>query len=181
MSAALLVAAENAQDEGLEAIIVQPIGAQKHSPDNVGSEGLFPASSGSNVDGKHHTHPIRVIIDATSTADNKTQSRWTRALRYAWRERRAWINPQTFLQENRSNSAKAPSTARINLPYGLVVSIIESASDLKSALLSETEASTLSKSLVDLAKRSSRVNSNTSPALSAAIALTTAYGSSELR
>src|SRR4051794_15615635 len=42
------------------------------------------------------THPIRVIIDATSTADNKTRSRWTRALRYAWRERKAWteiLNP----------------------------------------------------------------------------------------
>ena len=36
------------------------------------------------------THPIRVIIDATSTADLKTRSRWTRALRYAWRERNAW-------------------------------------------------------------------------------------------
>jgi hypothetical protein len=36
------------------------------------------------------THPIRVIIDATSTADNKTKSRWTRALKYAWRERKTW-------------------------------------------------------------------------------------------
>jgi len=26
-----------------------------------------------------HAHPIRVIIDATSTADNKTKSRWSRA------------------------------------------------------------------------------------------------------
>src|SRR5437667_3568803 len=33
-------------------------------------------------------HPIRVIIDATSTADLKTRSRWSRALRYAWRERK---------------------------------------------------------------------------------------------
>jgi hypothetical protein len=32
------------------------------------------------------THPIRVIIDATSTADIKTRSRWSRALRYPWRE-----------------------------------------------------------------------------------------------
>jgi hypothetical protein len=33
-------------------------------------------------------HPIRVIIDATSTADLKTKSRWSRALKYAWRERK---------------------------------------------------------------------------------------------
>ena len=29
------------------------------------------------------THPIRVIIDATSTTDSKTKSRWTTALRHA--------------------------------------------------------------------------------------------------
>jgi hypothetical protein len=47
-----------------------------------------------------HAHPIRVIIDAISTADNKTKSRWTRALRYAWRERKKWTDLKTFLQEN---------------------------------------------------------------------------------
>jgi hypothetical protein len=46
------------------------------------------------------THPIRVIIDATSTADLKTRSRWTRALKYAWRERRKWTYFQAFLREN---------------------------------------------------------------------------------
>jgi hypothetical protein len=46
------------------------------------------------------THPFRVIIDATSTADNKTKSRWTRALQYAWRERREWKDLKAFLQEN---------------------------------------------------------------------------------
>ena len=35
-------------------------------------------------------HPIRTIIDATSTADRKSKSRWTQALRYAWRERSKW-------------------------------------------------------------------------------------------
>jgi hypothetical protein len=45
-------------------------------------------------------HPIRVIIDATSTADIKTKSRWTSALRYAWRERRAWTDFGSFLREN---------------------------------------------------------------------------------
>jgi hypothetical protein len=46
------------------------------------------------------THPIRVIIDATSTVDNKTRSRWTRALRYAWRERKIWTDLASFLREN---------------------------------------------------------------------------------
>src|SRR6202011_3041211 len=32
------------------------------------------------------THPIRTIIEATSAADIKTKSRWSRALRYAWHE-----------------------------------------------------------------------------------------------
>jgi hypothetical protein len=42
-------------------------------------------------------HPIRVISDATSTTDLKTRSRWTRALKYAWRERKIW---NLFLREN---------------------------------------------------------------------------------
>jgi hypothetical protein len=45
-------------------------------------------------------HLIRMIIDASSGADNKTKSRWTRALRYAWRERREWKHLTTFLQEH---------------------------------------------------------------------------------
>ena len=46
------------------------------------------------------THLIRIIIDATSRADNKTKSRWTRALRYAWHERGEWKRLETFLQEH---------------------------------------------------------------------------------
>jgi hypothetical protein len=46
-------------------------------------------------------HPIRVIIDATSTADIKTRSRWSRALKYAWRERRTWTDLDAFLGEKR--------------------------------------------------------------------------------
>jgi hypothetical protein len=42
------------------------------------------------------SHPIRVIIDATSTADIKTKSRWSRALRYTWRERKTWIDLGSF-------------------------------------------------------------------------------------
>jgi hypothetical protein len=49
---------------------------------------------------EERAHPIRVIIDATSTADLKTRSRWTRALRYAGRERKAWMDLTSFLREN---------------------------------------------------------------------------------
>jgi hypothetical protein len=45
-------------------------------------------------------YPIRVITDGTSTADNKTKSRWSRALRYAWRERKTWTDLRSFLREN---------------------------------------------------------------------------------
>jgi hypothetical protein len=41
-------------------------------------------------------HCIRAIIDATSTADLKTKSRWTRALKYAWRERKTWKDLDAF-------------------------------------------------------------------------------------
>jgi len=60
------------------------------------------------------THPIRVIIDATSTADNKTKSRWTRALRYAWRERRTWKDFASFLRENGGPAGCAEKFAAIN-------------------------------------------------------------------
>jgi hypothetical protein len=46
------------------------------------------------------SHPIRVIIEASSTADPKTRSRWTRALKYAWRERKTWTDLKSFLREN---------------------------------------------------------------------------------
>ena len=45
-------------------------------------------------------NPIRVIIDATSTADLKTRSRWSRALRYAWYELRTSTDFVAFLREN---------------------------------------------------------------------------------
>jgi hypothetical protein len=61
-----------------------------------------------------HTHPIRVIIDATSSADNKMKSRWTRALRYAWRERKAWTGLKTFLRENGGPAGCAELFATIN-------------------------------------------------------------------
>jgi len=60
------------------------------------------------------THPIRVIIDATSTADNKTKSRWTRALRYAWFKRKTWRDLKTFLRENGGPAGCAEQFAAIN-------------------------------------------------------------------
>jgi hypothetical protein len=47
---------------------------------------------------RNGTHPIRVFIDATSTADNKTKWRWTQALRFAWAERHAWTTLPTFVR-----------------------------------------------------------------------------------
>ena len=60
------------------------------------------------------THPIRVIIDATSTADLKTQSRWSRALKYAWRERKTWTDFTSFLRENGGPAGCADQFAAIN-------------------------------------------------------------------
>jgi hypothetical protein len=60
------------------------------------------------------THPIKVIIDATSTADNKMKSRWSRALRYAWRERKTWKDLASFLRENGGPAGCADQFAAIN-------------------------------------------------------------------
>ena len=60
------------------------------------------------------TYPIRVIIDATSTADNKMKSRWTRALRYAWRERKIWTDLGSFLRKNGGPAGCADQFAAIN-------------------------------------------------------------------
>jgi hypothetical protein len=59
-------------------------------------------------------HPIRVIIEVTSTADLKTRSRWTRALRYAWRERKSWTDLKIFLRENGGPAGCAERFAAIN-------------------------------------------------------------------
>ena len=60
------------------------------------------------------THPIRSIIDATSTADIKTRSRWSRALRYAWRERKTWTDLGSFLRENGGPAGCADQFAATN-------------------------------------------------------------------
>jgi hypothetical protein len=45
-------------------------------------------------------HPIRVLIDATSKADRKSKSRWTQALRYAWRKHVDPNRLSTFLKSH---------------------------------------------------------------------------------
>jgi hypothetical protein len=60
------------------------------------------------------THPIRAILDATSTADSKTKSRWTRALRYAWRERKTWTDLASFLRENGGPAGCAEQFAAVH-------------------------------------------------------------------
>jgi hypothetical protein len=59
-------------------------------------------------------HPIRIIIDASSQADGKTKSRWTRALRFCWHERERWANLQTFLRENGGPAGCASKFADLN-------------------------------------------------------------------
>jgi hypothetical protein len=58
-------------------------------------------------------HPIRLIIDATSAADNKTKSRWSRALKYAWHERKTWTDLKSFLRENGGPAGCAKQFAAI--------------------------------------------------------------------
>jgi hypothetical protein len=60
------------------------------------------------------SHPIRVILDATSTTDDKTRSRWSRALRYAWRERKTWTDLGSFLRDNGGPAGCADQFAAIN-------------------------------------------------------------------
>jgi hypothetical protein len=60
------------------------------------------------------THPIRIIIDLTSTGDIKTRSRWSRALRYAWRERKMWRDLRDFLRESGGPAGCADQFAAIN-------------------------------------------------------------------
>lgn len=45
-------------------------------------------------------HPLRTVIEATSKADRRSKSRWTQALRFAWRERSKWRNLEKCLRAN---------------------------------------------------------------------------------
>ena len=53
---------------------------------------------GSSV--QHDRHPVRIIIDATTTADRRAKSRWCRDLRFAWRERSRWKDLTECLRAN---------------------------------------------------------------------------------
>jgi hypothetical protein len=54
----------------------------------------------SEGEAKFRNHPIRVLIDATCTADRRTKSRWTMALRYAWRRRTHWNGVTRYIKDH---------------------------------------------------------------------------------
>ena len=58
-------------------------------------------------------HPVRAIIDATSTADRKSKTRWTQALRFAWRKRSIWKDLEKCLRANRGIAGCADRWADI--------------------------------------------------------------------
>jgi hypothetical protein len=60
------------------------------------------------------THSIRVIIDATSAADDKTKSRWARALRYAWYGRRWWKDLNELFRSNGGPAGCAEKVAALH-------------------------------------------------------------------
>jgi hypothetical protein len=49
-----------------------------------------------------NTHSFHVVISATSNEDNRTQSRWAQAMRYAWkyRKRRNMLSLADFFKKN---------------------------------------------------------------------------------
>lgn len=49
------------------------------------------------LDSRDDAHPLRVLLDASSTADSKTKSRWTQGLRYVWRRRNTWTDFTAFV------------------------------------------------------------------------------------
>lgn len=82
------------------------------------------------------THLIRAIIDATCKADRKIKSRWTRALRYAWKQRDHWDRLPRFFRRNGGISGCAswftetrrwqrPKTNRIKLPSDVETRLIK--------------------------------------------------------
>jgi hypothetical protein len=54
----------------------------------------------SGIAARRRRHPMRAIFDATSDADRKIKSRWVRALRYAWSERRRCRGLKQCLEAN---------------------------------------------------------------------------------
>jgi hypothetical protein len=80
-----------------------------------------------NIKINRDAHLFRAIIDATCKADPKTKSRWTRALRYAWKQRNHWERLPRFFRRNggisgcanwftESRRWRRPKANRIKLP-----------------------------------------------------------------
>jgi hypothetical protein len=63
---------------------------------------------------QQRTHSIRVIIDATTGVDQKTKSRWSRALRYAWHERKRWKQLAEFSRSNGGPAGCAEKFAAVH-------------------------------------------------------------------
>jgi hypothetical protein len=55
-----------------------------------------------------------VIIEATSAADEKTKSRWARALRYAWYGRRWWKDLNELFRSNGGPAGCAENFAALH-------------------------------------------------------------------
>jgi hypothetical protein len=67
---------------------------------------------------RKRTHPIRILIDVSSAADEKTRSRWCRALRYAWHERTRWTDIREFWRENHGAVGAAARWSALHSPKG---------------------------------------------------------------
>ena len=69
-------------------------------------------------------HPLRILVDVASSADRKSKSRWTQALRFAWRERSNWKDPTECLRANGGVAGCAQKfadlQAEMRTPPGLV-------------------------------------------------------------
>jgi hypothetical protein len=68
-------------------------------------------------------HLIRILIDLTSSADPKTKSRWTQALRFAWHERKRWTDFQKFMLKCGGPAGCAERYAALNPkpPKGYII------------------------------------------------------------
>jgi hypothetical protein len=67
---------------------------------------------------QRRTHPIATIINVTSAADQKTKSRWCRALRLAWNQRKRWEKLVEFLQSNGGPAGCAEKFAALHRRTG---------------------------------------------------------------
>ena len=70
------------------------------------------------VRSRRRQHIMRLIIDATAHgAPAKAKSRWTRALRFIWRERRRWRRFKVFVKEQGGIAGCADQWAALNPRY----------------------------------------------------------------